>query len=72
MGGACPSAQALPLWLKTYRVVAMERATPASPRESTEAMVRNIGRELVEIKQAGTGTRADCRACVAETAAGRV
>jgi len=29
------------------------RATPrATPRESTEVMVRNIGRELAEIEQA--------------------
>lgn len=30
----------------------MERATLATPRETTEAMVRHIGRELAEIKQA--------------------
>jgi hypothetical protein len=30
----------------------MQKPPHASPRESTEAMVRNIGRELAEIEQA--------------------
>jgi hypothetical protein len=34
------------------RVEAMQKPPHASPRESTEAMVRNIGRELPEIEQA--------------------
>ena len=30
----------------------MQTPPPSSPRETTEAMVRNIGRELAEIEQA--------------------
>jgi hypothetical protein len=37
----------------------MQTPTPFSPRETTEAMVRNIGRELAEIEQAMRGCRGD-------------
>jgi hypothetical protein len=37
----------------------MQTPTPFSPRETTEAMVRNIGRELAEIEQAMRRCRGD-------------
>ena len=37
----------------------MQKPPHASPRESTEAMVRNIGRELAEIEQAIDHCRGD-------------
>ena len=37
----------------------MQRPPRATPRESTEAMVRNIGRELAEIEQAIGRCRGD-------------
>jgi hypothetical protein len=38
---------------------AMQKPPPSTPRESTEAMVRNIGRELAEIEQAIDRCRGD-------------
>jgi hypothetical protein len=38
----------------------MQKPPHATPRESTEAMVRNIGRELAEIEQAIDHCRGDC------------
>ncbi len=58
-------AHARPLWLMApARVTAMQppsQPTPPrpTPRESTEAMVRNILRELAEIEQAIDGCRGD-------------
>jgi hypothetical protein len=37
----------------------MQRPPKPTPRETTEAMVRNIGRELAEIQQAISGCRGD-------------
>ena len=37
----------------------MQTPPPFSPRETTEAMVRNIGRELAEIEQAMRRCRGD-------------
>ena len=37
----------------------MQTPPPPTPRETTEAMVRNIGRELTEIKQAIGRCRGD-------------
>ncbi len=37
----------------------MQKPPHATPRESTEAMVRNIGRELAEIEQAIDHCRGD-------------
>jgi len=37
----------------------MQKPPTSTPRESTEAMVRNIGRELAEIKQAIRRCRGD-------------
>jgi len=37
----------------------MQKPPRSSPRESTEAMVRNIGRELAEIEQAIERLRGD-------------
>jgi hypothetical protein len=37
----------------------MQTPPPSSPRETTEAMVRNIGRELAEIEQAIGRCRGD-------------
>jgi len=37
----------------------MQKPPRSSPRESTEAMVRNIGRELAEIEQAMDRCRGD-------------
>ena len=37
----------------------MQTPPPSSPRETTEAMVRNIGRELAEIEQGMRGCRGD-------------
>jgi hypothetical protein len=37
----------------------MQRPPKPTPRENTEAMVRNIGRELAEIQQAISGCRGD-------------
>ena len=37
----------------------MQTPPRPTPRETTEAMVRNIGRELVEIEQAISGCRGD-------------
>jgi hypothetical protein len=37
----------------------MQKPPHATPRESTEAMVRNIGRELAQIKQAIDHCRGD-------------
>jgi hypothetical protein len=37
----------------------MQKPPHATPRESTEAMVRNIGRELVDIEQAIGRCRGD-------------
>ena len=37
----------------------MDKPPQPSPRETTEAMVRNIGRELAEIKQAIGSSRGD-------------
>jgi len=41
------------------RVEPMQTPPPSSPRESTEAMVRHIGRELAEIEQAIGRCRGD-------------
>ena len=38
---------------------AMQKTPRSSPRESTEAMVRNIGRELAEIESAMERCRGD-------------
>ena len=38
---------------------ALQKPPRSSPRESTEAMVRNIGRELAEIEQAMDRCRGD-------------
>jgi hypothetical protein len=37
----------------------MQTPPPSSPRETTEAMVRHIGRELAEIEQAIRSCRGD-------------
>ena len=63
LGRACPGTQALPLWLKgACRVEAMQTPPRSTPRETTEAMVRNIGRELAEIEQAISRCRGDLMA----------
>ena len=41
------------------KVELMQFPLPPSPRESTEAMVRNIARELAEIEQAISRCRGD-------------
>ncbi|MEB3320793.1 MAG: hypothetical protein VKI63_07635 [Cyanobium sp.] len=40
----------------------MQTPPSPTPRETTEAMVRNIGRELAEIEQAIAGCRGDRQA----------
>ena len=45
--------------MATARVERMQTPPHPSPRESTEAMVRNIGRELAEIEQAIGRCRGD-------------
>ncbi|MFO0103717.1 MAG: hypothetical protein ACK516_00360 [Cyanobium sp.] len=45
--------------MATARVERMQTPPHPSPRESTEAMVRNIGRELAEIEQAMRRCRGD-------------
>jgi len=55
-----PDAQALSLWLSVAaRVEPMQTPPRPMPRETTEAMVRNIGRELAEIEQAISLCRGD-------------
>jgi len=39
--------------------MAMQKPPTSTPRESTEAMARNIGRELAEIEQAISRCRGD-------------
>jgi hypothetical protein len=39
----------------------MQTPPPFSPRETTEAMVRNIGRELAEMKRAMIRCRGDAQ-----------
>jgi hypothetical protein len=41
------------------RVEAMQKPPCSSPSESTEAMVRNIGRELAEIEQGRKRLKSD-------------
>ena len=45
--------------MATARVEPMQKPPRPTPRESTEAMVRNIGRELTEIEQAMRQCRDD-------------
>ena len=45
--------------MATARVEPMRTPPRPTPRESTEAMVRNIGRELGEIEQGMRGCRGD-------------
>jgi len=45
--------------MATARVEPMQTPPRPTPRESTEAMVRNIGRELAEIEQAIGRCRGD-------------
>ena len=45
--------------MATARVEPMQTTPRQTPRESTEAMVRNIGRELTEIEQAMRQCRDD-------------
>ena len=45
--------------MATARVDPMQIPPQPTPRESTEAMVRNIGRELAEIEQAIRQCRGD-------------
>ena len=45
--------------MATARVEPMQTTSRQTPRESTEAMVRNIDRELAEIEQAIRQSRGD-------------
>ena len=45
--------------MATARVKPMQTPPRPTPRESTEAMVRNIGRELAEIEKGMRGCRGD-------------
>jgi len=58
-----PGAQALPLWLSTAaRVDLMPIPPRPTARETTEAMVRNICRELSEIERAMERCRGEASA----------
>ena len=45
--------------MATARVEPLQKPPRSSPRESTEAMVRNIGRELTELRAALADSRRD-------------